>query len=38
MMNPETMYLNTKYSPEDQSHYRLNQISKIKDYFNEELK
>ena len=26
MMNPETIYLNTKYSPEDQSNYRLNQI------------
>ena len=28
----------TKYSPEDQSNYRLNEINKIKDYFNEEIK
>ena len=40
----ETINLNTKYSPEykvfpeDQSNYRLNEISKIKDYFNEEIK
>ena len=31
MMNPEIINL------EDQSNYRLNQISKIKDYFNEEI-
>ena len=31
MTSLETMNL------EDQSHYRLNEISKIKDYFNEEL-
>ena len=29
--------MNTKYSPEDQSNYRLSEISKIKDYFNEEI-
>ena len=29
--------METKYSPEDQSNYRLNEISKIKDYFNEEI-
>ena len=40
----ETVNLNTKYSPEykvfpeDQSNYRLNEISKIKDYFNDEIK
>ena len=38
MINPETIKMNTKYSPEDQSNYRLNEISKIKDYFNEEIK
>ena len=31
MMNLE------KINPEDQSNYRLNEISKIKDYFNEEI-
>ena len=30
--------INTRYSSEDQSNYRLNEISKIKDYFNEEIK
>ena len=30
--------INTKYFSEDQSNYRLNEISKIKDYFNEEIK
>ena len=34
----ETINLNTKYSPEDQSNYRLSEISKIKYYFNEEIK
>ena len=34
----ETKNLNTKYSPEDQSNYRLHEISKVKDYFNEEIK
>ena len=29
--------METKYSPEDQSNYRRNEISKIKDYFNEEI-
>ena len=29
--------MEAKYSPEDQSNYRLNEISKIKDYFNEEI-
>ena len=33
----ETINLNTKYSSEDQSNYRLNKISKIKDHFNEEI-
>ena len=32
-MNPEIINLNAKYSQEDQSNYRLNQISKIKNYF-----
>ena len=40
----ETINLNTKYSseykvfPEDQSNYRLHEISKTEDYFNEEIK
>ena len=38
MMNPETIKVNTKYSPEDQSNYRPGEISKIKDYFNEKIK
>ena len=33
-----TETIDTKYSSEDQSNYRLNEISKIKDYFNEEIK
>ena len=33
----ETINLNTMYSLEDQSNYRLNEISKIKDYFNNEI-
>ena len=33
----EEINLNTKYSPEDQSNYRLNEISKNKDYFDEEI-
>ena len=33
----ETINLNTKYSSEDQNKYRLSEISKIKDYFNEEI-
>ena len=33
----ETINLSTKCSSEDQSNYRLNEISKIKDYFNEEI-
>ena len=37
-MNLDTKYSrNTKYSIEDQSNYRLNEISKIKYYFNEEI-
>ena len=34
----ETINLDTKYSPEDQSNYRLSEINEIKDYFNEEIK
>ena len=34
----ETINLNTKYSSEGQSNYRLNEISRIKDYFKEEIK
>ena len=30
--------LNTKYSSEDQSNYRLSEINKIKDYFNNEIR
>ena len=37
MMSLETIKLNAKHSLEDQSNYRLNEISKIKDYFNEEI-
>ena len=33
----ETINLKTKYSPDDQSNYRLNEI-KIKDYVNEEIR
>ena len=29
--------METKYSPEEKCNYRLNEISKIKDYFNEEI-
>ena len=36
MMNPE-INLEYKVFSEDQSNYRLNEISKIKDYFNEEI-
>ena len=38
MINPEKINLNTKYSPQDQSSYKLNEISKMKDYFNEEIR
>ena len=34
----ETINLECKAFLEDQSNYRLNEISKIKDYFNEEIK
>ena len=30
--------MEAKYFPEDQRNYRPNEISKIKDYFNEEIK
>ena len=33
----KTINLECKVSPKDQSNYRLNEISKIKDYFNEEI-
>ena len=33
----ETKNLECKAFPEDQSNYRLGEISKIKDYFNEEI-
>ena len=33
----EATNLDKKYSSEDQSNYRLNEISKVKDYFNEEI-
>ena len=36
MINLKMMNLE-KINPEDQSNYRLNEISKIKDYFNEEI-
>ena len=36
MMNPE-INLEYKVFPKDQSNYRLNEIRKIKDYFNEEI-
>ena len=33
----ETINLECKAFPEDQSNYGINEISKIKDYFNEEI-